>query len=106
MEAQIIELTSANFEATISEGITLVDFWAPWCMPCKLMAPIFDSVAEQVGDKVRFAKVNIDQELELANRLGIQSIPTLMLFKDGRDVDVRIGLTKAPELVAMIKEAL
>ncbi len=106
MEAQIIELTSANFEATISEGITLVDFWAPWCMPCKLMAPIFDSVAEQVGDKVRFAKVNIDQELELANRLGIQSIPTLMLFKDGRDVDIRIGLTKAPELVAMIKEAL
>lgn len=106
MEAQIIELTSANFEATISEGITLVDFWAPWCMPCKLMASIFDSVAEQVGDKVRFAKVNIDQELELANRLGIQSIPTLMLFKDGRDVDVRIGLTKAPELVAMIKEAL
>ncbi|MBQ2281308.1 MAG: thioredoxin [Kiritimatiellae bacterium] len=106
MEAQIIELTNANFDSTISQGLTLVDFWAPWCMPCKLMGPIFDMVAEQLGDKVRFAKVNIDKELELANRLGIQSIPTLMLFKDGVDVDVRIGLTKAPELIAMIKEAM
>lgn len=106
MEAKIIELTNANFDSTISQGLTLVDFWAPWCMPCKLMGPIFDTVAEQLGDKVRFAKVNIDNELELANRLGIQSIPTLMLFKDGADVDVRIGLTKAPDLIAMIKEAL
>lgn len=106
MEAQIIELTNADFDSTISKGLTLVDFWAPWCMPCKLMGPIFDTVAEQLGDKVRFAKVNIDKELELANRLGIQSIPTLMLFKDGVDVDVRIGLTKAPELIAMIKEAM
>ena len=106
MEAQIIELTNANFDSTISQGLTLVDFWAPWCMPCKLMGPIFDMVAEQLGDKVHFAKVNIDKELELANRLGIQSIPTLMLFKDGVDVDVRIGLTKAPELIAMIKEAM
>ena len=106
MEAQIIELTNADFDSTISQGLTLVDFWAPWCMPCKLMGPIFDTVAEQLGDKVRFAKVNIDKELELANRLGIQSIPTLMLFKDGVDVDVRIGLTKAPELIAMIKESM
>jgi thioredoxin 1 len=106
MDAQIIELTNENFDATISQGLTLVDFWAPWCMPCKLMGPIFDTVAEQMGETVRFGKVNIDKELELARRLGIQSIPTLILFKDGVDVDVRIGLTKAPELISMIKEAM
>jgi thioredoxin 1 len=77
-----IELTEADFESTVSEGIVLVDWWASWCGPCRMFAPIFETVAEANPD-ITFAKVDTEAQPGLAGAAGIQSIPTLMIFRDG-----------------------
>lgn len=87
-------LTQANFQDQIAEGVTLVDFWAPWCGPCKIQLPIFDELAEELKGRVTLAKVNVDEELELSSRFGIMSIPTLAIFKDGEMKDMMIGLQR------------
>ena len=86
-------VTSANFETTVlkSEVPVLVDFWAPWCGPCRRVAPELDAVAEQLGEKAKIVKVNVDDESDLASRYGIQSIPALLIFKGGREVDRLVG---------------
>jgi thioredoxin 1 len=76
------ELTAADFEQTISDGIVLVDWWASWCGPCRAFAPVFETVSEANPD-ITFAKVDTEAEQELAGAAGIQSIPTLMIFRDG-----------------------
>ena len=87
-------VTSADFETTVlkSEVPVLVDFWAPWCGPCRRIAPELDAVAEQLGDKVKIVKLNVDEEPELAGQYGIQSIPALLIFKGGKQVDGMVGL--------------
>jgi thioredoxin 1 len=86
-----IELTKENFESTISEGISVVDFWAPWCGPCRMIAPIIEDLAEMYEGRVKICKVNTDEEQEIAIRFGIRSIPTILFFKDGQIVDQMIG---------------
>ena len=86
-----VELNNANFEATIKEGVTLVDFWAPWCGPCRMIAPIIEELAEDFEGKATIAKVNTDEEQDIAIKFGIRSIPTLLFFKNGEVVDQMIG---------------
>ena len=85
-------LNNSNFDNTISNGVTLVDFWAEWCGPCRVQIPILDEVSAEIGDKAVVGKVNVDEELELAQKFGIQSIPTLILFKDGAPIDIMVGI--------------
>jgi len=86
-----VELNNSNFESTINEGVTLVDFWAPWCGPCRMVAPIIEELAEDFDGKATIAKVNTDEEQDIAIKFGIRSIPTLLFFKDGKVVDQMIG---------------
>ncbi len=86
-----IELTNDNFEATTSEGVALVDFWAPWCGPCRMIAPVIEELAEEYDGKAKICKVNTDEEQEIAVKFGIRSIPTLIFLKDGQVVDQIVG---------------
>jgi thioredoxin 1 len=86
-----IELNSSNFDETIKEGVVMVDFWAPWCGPCRMIAPIIDELAEEYEGKAKIAKVNTDEEQDIAIRYGIRSIPTILFFKDGQLVDQMVG---------------
>jgi thioredoxin 1 len=85
-------LTDANFNTTIGSGVSLVDFWAAWCGPCKIQGPIVDDVADEIGDKANICKLDIDQYQKTAKKLGIQSIPTILLFKDGKIVQKFVGV--------------
>jgi thioredoxin len=86
-------VTTATFEAEVlkSEKPVIVDFWAEWCGPCHAVAPVLDKIADERGDEVRLVKVNVDEEQELMIRYGVQSIPTIVLFKDGEPAAAVIG---------------
>ena len=86
-----IELNASNFDATVAEGVTLVDFWAPWCGPCRMIAPVIEELAEEYEGKAKVAKVNTDENQELAMKYQIRSIPCVLFFKDGELVDTMIG---------------
>ena len=86
-----IEATAADFEATVAEGVTMVDFWAPWCGPCRMIAPVVEELAEDFDGKAKIVKVNTDEEQDIAVKYGIRSIPTIIFFKDGEQVDTMVG---------------
>jgi thioredoxin len=99
-----IHLTKENFDETISSGTCLVDFWADWCGPCRMVAPVIDALAEKYEGEVKVCKVNVDEEEELAVRFGIMTIPSILLFKDGKEVDKRIGVYPQEEFEQMLKQ--
>ena len=86
-----IELTNENFEATIQNGVSLVDFWAPWCGPCRMISPIIEELAEEFEGKANICKVNTDEQTELGTKFGVRSIPTILFIKDGEIVDTMVG---------------
>jgi len=87
-----VELNASNFDDTIKNNeVVLVDFWAPWCGPCRMIAPIIDELAEEYEGKAVVAKVNTDEEQDIAIRYGIRSIPTILFFKNGELVDQMVG---------------
>lgn len=99
--APIIHAADADFDATVleSEGVTVVDFWAPWCGPCRMMAPILDDLAIEQADRgVRVVKVNTDEAPHTSERFSIKSIPTLMFFKDGEPLFEMVGMIPKPVL--------
>jgi len=98
-EKDIITLTTGNFVDETSKGIVMVDFWATWCMPCKAMAPVIEEIASQTKGKVKVGKVDIDKNGRLANQFGIQSIPTVMIFKDGQLMETFVGVQSKAALV-------
>jgi len=89
--AKYVELTNDNFDATINEGVTMVDFWAPWCGPCRMIAPVIEELAEDFDGKATIAKVNTDEQQDIAVKYGIRSIPAILFFKDGEMIDQMVG---------------
>ncbi|MEK4730411.1 MULTISPECIES: thioredoxin [unclassified Paenibacillus] len=89
-----ITLTKETFHNQIQSGVTLVDFWAPWCGPCKIQLPIVEELADELKGQATLAKVNVDEEAELASQFGIRSIPTLLLFKEGKLADTMVGINQ------------
>ena len=98
------ELTKATFEQEVMNSDTpvLIDFWASWCGPCRMVSPIVDSLAEEYEGKVKVGKVNVDEEPQLAAQFGIASIPTVMLFKNGQLAATRVGLRPKEDLEALL----
>ena len=102
----VIEGTDANFEQEVlkSELPVLVDFWAPWCMPCKIIAPVVEKLAEELKGKVTVCKCNVDDSPDIATDLAVLNIPTLILFKGGEEVARMIGVNSKEAIEAKIKE--
>jgi len=100
----IVTLTQENFDAEVLKASTpvLVDFWAEWCGPCKMIAPVLDELAEEHAGQVKIGKVNIDQQQKLAAEYGVRAIPTLLLFKQGQVADQMVGLRSKGDLKASI----
>jgi len=108
MAGNVIELTDATFDQTIhnTNVPVLVDFWAPWCGPCKMIAPIIKEIADEYKDKAKICKLNTDDARDSAMEFGISAIPTLILFKDGQVQKKWVGLTSKKNLAAAIDELL
>lgn len=88
----IVTLTEANLQHQLKNGISLVDFWAAWCMPCKMMAPILNEVAEESNGKARICKLDVQQYHSVAAKYSVRNIPTLILFKDGKEINRFVGV--------------
>ena len=107
MAGVLLDLTNTDFDATVARGVTLVDFWAPWCGPCKMQTPILEQqVAPAMAGRAKIAKLNVDDAKELAVRFGVKSIPALFLFKDGQVVQQFVGLQRGDALVNALDDAL
>lgn len=101
----IVNVSDQSFNTEVEgQGTVVVDFWAPWCGPCKMIAPILDELSSELGDSVKIAKVNVDENPETASRFGVMSIPTLIVFKDGQPVDKVVGLNSKDSLKNMISK--
>ena len=98
-----LKITSANFEQEVlkSDKPVLIDFWAPWCGPCRMLSPTISEIAEEYGDKVKVCKVNVDEQGELASFFGVMSIPTLVVIKDGKIVNSAVGVRPKDQIVSM-----
>lgn len=96
------DLTADTFDAAIAAGTTLVDFWAPWCGPCRMQGPVVDEFAEK-HPEIQVCKVNVDEHAALAMRYGVMSIPTLLVFRDGKPVAQQVGLAAMDKLEEMTK---
>jgi thioredoxin 1 len=106
--ANLIEFTDDNFSAEVlkSDAPVLVDFWAPWCGPCKAIGPILDELAKTYGDKVKFTKCNVDDNPVTPGKFGIKAIPTLIFFKDGEVADQITGMVAKSKLEEALKNVL
>ena len=104
VESGIIDLNDSNFEQTIlSENLTLVDFWAEWCGPCKSMHPVFENLEKQYPN-IKFARVNVDQNQSISTKFEVQSIPTFIMFKSGKIIDKMMGAVGAPGIHMICKK--
>ena len=101
-----IELTPANFEEVTKEGVSMVDFWAPWCGPCRMIAPVIEELAVDFEGKANICKVNTDEEQDLAVKYGIRSIPTILFMKNGEVVDQIVGASSKQSFADKINSLL
>lgn len=99
------ELSSSNFKEFVSKGWVLVDFWAPWCGPCRMLGPVIDELSHEMKG-IKVGKVNVDEQGDLSGQFEVMSIPTLILFKDGQVADRRVGAGTKPAIKGWIEEAM
>ena len=104
--AAVKELNDSTFEAATASGVSLVDFWAPWCGPCRMQGPIVDELASEIGDKATIAKVNVDDSPSIAAKFGIRSIPTIYIMKDGQVAEQFVGVQTKENLQKAINKQL
>lgn len=102
MAENLVDLNNDNFDDVTSSGVVLVDFWAPWCGPCKMLTPILEKVKEDVGDSAVISKVNVDENPQLASKFGVRSIPTILIFKNGEIKETLVGLKQQAELTSLL----
>jgi thioredoxin 1 len=100
----ITHVTDQNFTAETSSNLVLVDFWAPWCGPCKMIAPVLEELDSELGDKVKIVKLDVDENQETAGKYGVMSIPTLLLLKDGEVVDKVVGFQPKEALAGVLQK--
>ena len=101
-----VELTPANFEEVTKEGVCMVDFWAPWCGPCRMIAPVIEELSGDFEGKAKICKVNTDEEQDLAVKYGIRSIPTILFMKNGEVVDQMVGASSKQAFADKINSLL
>jgi thioredoxin 1 len=103
---KVTELNENQFDAAIANDVTLIDFWAPWCTPCQMQGPILEEVARNIDGQSKIAKLNVDEAGSIAGRFGVQSIPTLILFKNGSEVKRFVGVQSREILIDAIRAAV
>ena len=103
---KVKELTEKNFNAAIEKGVVIVDFWATWCRPCLMQAPIFEEAAKEMKGKVTFLKIDVDKAKNVAAKYRISSIPTLIVFKDGKEVTRTMGTQQKENIIAVLNKVL
>ncbi|WP_343101581.1 thioredoxin [Romboutsia sp. MSSM.1001216sp_RTP31141st1_G3_RTP31141_220114] len=96
-------INSTNFEQEVNDGVVVVDFFATWCGPCKMLAPIFEQLSVEMKDDAKFVKVDIDKSLEIARKYMISSVPTMMIFKDGKPVDTMVGFMSKESIKSKVE---
>ena len=101
----VINLNEKNFEEEVvkSDKVVLIDFWASWCGPCRMMSPVIDQIAEEMGDSAKVCKINIDEQQNLAVKYNVMSIPTFVVLKNGKEVGRTVGVQDKQEIIKMLK---
>ncbi|TXL62534.1 thioredoxin [Cerasibacillus terrae] len=100
----ILDVSDQTFAKETADGLVLADFWAPWCGPCKMIAPVLEDLDKELGEKVKIVKLDVDENQETAGKFGVMSIPTLLLFKDGNVVDQVVGFQPKEALADLINK--
>ena len=108
MKGSVVHVTESNFEEEVvnSNVPVLVDFWAEWCGPCKMIAPILDEIAKEYGEKLKICKIDVDSNPEIAPKFGIRGIPTLIMFKDGNAESTKVGAVSKSQLIEFVDEII
>ena len=103
---KLVILTDATFKKQIAKGVSLVDFWASWCTPCKIQGPVVSEIADEISDETKICKLDVQHNQRVAAELGIRNIPTILVFKNGKIVKKFVGVKTKPVLMKALKEAL
>jgi thioredoxin 1 len=104
--SSVKHLDSGNFDLETAKGVVLIDFWAEWCGPCKMLGPVLEEVAKEIGNDAVIAKINVDEAQELAMKYAVRSIPAIFILKDGKTIQQLIGVQSKQVLVNALKDAI
>ena len=98
------EVNTSEFPSAVKDGVVMVDFWAPWCGPCRMVAPVLEKLQDEMGDKVKIVKLNVDENPDVARQYGISSIPTMIVFKNGNHVETVVGASTSDRYKSLLEK--